>query len=57
MFFVLCPLCGAEVEIPANAVGLDRTDLWNVTRCDDCGTTFDYDDLEVQVRWDDGGRD
>ena len=26
MFFVRCPNCGSEVEIPANAVGGERTD-------------------------------
>ena len=48
MFFVPCPRCGASVDIPAGAVGPERTDLWNVTRCDECDFAFDYDDVEVQ---------
>jgi hypothetical protein len=47
MFYVLCPLCLAKIEVPANAVGTNRTDPWNVIGCDDCGCTFDYDDEEV----------
>ena len=48
MFFVPCPCCGGPVEIPDHAVGPDRTDPWNVCRCDDCDLGFDYDDEEVQ---------
>jgi hypothetical protein len=47
MFYILCPFCQAKVEIPADAVGPNRTDLFNVTRCDDCDAAFDYDDEEV----------
>ena len=47
MFYVICPYCQSHVEIPANAVGPNRTDPWNVVGCDDCGITFDYDDEEV----------
>jgi predicted Zn finger-like uncharacterized protein len=47
MFYITCPYCDARIEIPANAVGPDRTDPWNVIRCDDCDVTFDYDDEEV----------
>jgi hypothetical protein len=47
MFYVICPTCQAKVEIPADAIGPDRTDLYNVTSCDECGTGFDYDDEEV----------
>jgi hypothetical protein len=47
MFYVICPNCQAKVEIPADAIGPDRTDLYNVTSCDACGTGFDYDDDEV----------
>lgn len=47
MFFIVCPFCQARVEIPADAVGLDRSDLFNVTSCDGCGLSFDYDDEEV----------
>lgn len=47
MFYVICPECKAHVEIPADAVGPERTDPWNVTRCLDCGLSFDYDDEEV----------
>ena len=54
MFYVICPLCLAKVEIPANAVGPDRTDLYNVVCCDDCDTAFDYDDDEVVREPDDG---
>lgn len=52
MFFVPCPRCGAAVELPADAVGPDRTDLWNVVSCDECDFAFDYDDCEVQSRHD-----
>ncbi|MBX9791041.1 MAG: zinc-ribbon domain-containing protein [Pirellulales bacterium] len=47
MCFVICPTCQAQIDIPDDAVGPNRTDLWNVVHCDDCGTGFDYDD-EVQ---------
>jgi hypothetical protein len=50
MFYVLCPNCGAQVEIPSDAVGPDRTDPWNVTLCFECGTSIDYDDAEVIER-------
>jgi len=49
MFYILCPLCLAKIEVPPNAVGPDRTDPWNVIGCDDCGFTFDYDDEEVMA--------
>lgn len=48
MFYVLCPDCGTKVEIPANAVGPDRTDIWNVVACDNCDLAFDYPDEDVQ---------
>ncbi len=47
MFYVICPNCQARVEIPENAVGLDRTDPWNVVRCDECDASFDFDDEDV----------
>lgn len=47
MYYVICPLCQAQVEIPASAVGLGRTDPWNVVGCDECNATFDYDDEDV----------
>jgi predicted Zn finger-like uncharacterized protein len=47
VFYVICPTCQACVEIPADAVGPDRTDPWNVVRCDECDAGFDYDDEEV----------
>jgi hypothetical protein len=49
MFYVLCPNCNARVEIPLSAVGPERTDLWNVSSCDECGISFDYDDEEVRT--------
>jgi len=49
MFYVLCPLCSAKIEVPENAVGPASTDPWNVIGCDDCGFTFDYDDEEVMA--------
>ncbi|MBX7165949.1 MAG: hypothetical protein K1X74_06330 [Pirellulales bacterium] len=48
MYFVQCPQCGAKVEIPDDAVGPDRTDLYNIAGCLDCDTGFDYWDDEVQ---------
>ena len=47
MFFIVCPFCQARIEIPADAVGPNRFDLYNVTSCDACGMSFDYDDEEV----------
>jgi hypothetical protein len=52
MFFVVCPGCGSAVEIPETAVGPERTDLWNVCRCDVCNLSFDYDDQELQFEID-----
>lgn len=49
MFFVQCPQCGSVVEIPADAVGKDRTDPWNVSGCDECDCVFDYQDDELQI--------
>ena len=48
MYFVPCPGCGSPVEIPADAVGPERTDLWNVVECDACELAFDYENAEVQ---------
>jgi hypothetical protein len=48
VFFVQCPLCGAPVELPADAVGTNRSDRWNVTGCIECDSTFDFDNDEVQ---------
>jgi hypothetical protein len=47
MFYVICPTCEARVEIPANAIGTDRSDPWNVVQCDECDAGFDYDDEDV----------
>ncbi len=47
MYYVICPYCQAKTEIPADAVGPNRTDLLNSVRCDDCDIAFDYDDDEV----------
>jgi hypothetical protein len=47
MFYVICPVCKSRVEIPDDAVGPERTDLFNVAFCFDCSTGFDYDDEEV----------
>jgi len=55
MYFVQCPLCGAVVEIPDDAVGRKRIDPWNVTGCDECNLAFDYEDEEVQQA-DDGSQ-
>lgn len=49
MFYVICLRCQSKVEIPADAVGPDRTWLWNVTYCEECGLSFDYDDDEVMT--------
>jgi hypothetical protein len=48
MYYVQCPRCGSVVEIPADAVGKDRTDPWNIIECDDCDLAFDFDDEEVK---------
>jgi hypothetical protein len=47
MFYVLCPFCQTKTEIPADAVGAARTDLFNVACCDACGMSFDYDDEDI----------
>ncbi|HEY4313327.1 MAG TPA: hypothetical protein VGN12_28010 [Pirellulales bacterium] len=47
MFYILCPFCHAKLEIPADAIGLTRTDLYNVIHCDECNMSFDYDDEEI----------
>ena len=47
MHYVICPECKSEIEIPPDAVGPDRTDLFNVVRCYECEIGFDYDDEEV----------
>ncbi len=47
MLYVNCPTCEARVEVHPNAVGPDRTDPWNVARCDECDSGFDYDDEEL----------
>lgn len=48
MYFVQCPLCGSLVEIPGDAIGSHRADPWNVTGCEECDSTFDYEDEDVQ---------
>lgn len=48
MSFVQCPHCGSIVKIPEDAVGIERTDPWNVVGCVECDSTFDYQDDEVQ---------
>ena len=55
MFYVICPTCEARVEIPADAVGPDRTDPWNVVQCDECDAGFDYDDEDVFTEEQPGG--
>jgi hypothetical protein len=47
MHSVNCPQCKSECEIPPDAVGPGRTDLFNVASCDGCGLSFGYDDEEV----------
>lgn len=49
MYAVQCPHCGSVVDIPDDAVGIHRTHRWNVARCDDCATGFDYDDEEIEL--------
>ena len=50
MFFVLCPNCQSQIDIPADAVGPNRSELFNIVACDDCGTVFDYDEDECKER-------
>ena len=47
MFYIQCSECGAPIEIDPSAIGSDRTDIWNVEYCFNCGTSFDYDVEEV----------
>ncbi len=49
MYAVQCPHCGSVVDIPDDAVGKHRTHRWNVARCDDCDSSFDYDDEEIEL--------
>ncbi|MBC7854042.1 MAG: hypothetical protein IAF94_11440 [Pirellulaceae bacterium] len=49
MFYVLCPCCGARVEVPSEAIGPGRRRLWNVIVCDTCDASFDYDDEDIQT--------
>ncbi len=47
VYFVFCPECGDRVPLPPQAVGPNRSDLWNVVTCLNCSTSFDYDCIEV----------
>lgn len=47
MFVVRCPECAKLTEIAPDAVGPDRTDLWNVVVCDYSPASFSYDDEDV----------
>ena len=47
MHYVICPECKAQAEVSPDAVGPERTWLFNVTYCDECGLSFSYDDEEV----------
>ncbi len=49
------PYLSGRVEIPGEAVGDDRTDLFNTICCIECGTGFDYDDEEIAHDGDDQG--
>ncbi len=49
MYYVICPECRAQVEIPPDAVGPDRTDLFNVVSCNEYESTFDDDDDQVMT--------
>jgi len=48
MYYVICPECKAEAEVSPDSIGSERTWLWNIACCDECGLTFSYDDEEVQ---------
>jgi hypothetical protein len=48
MYCVICPDCGDVIEIPDDAVGVDRTDPWYVVARDNCDMAFDYDNEEIQ---------
>lgn len=50
LYFVVCPTCNTEVELPADSVGPDRTDLFNVVGCPECSRGFDYDDEDVMEK-------
>lgn len=49
MYAVQCPHCGSVVDIPDDVVGTYRTHRWNIARCDDCDTGFDYDYEEIEL--------
>lgn len=49
MYYVHCPICQTQVEIPNDSVGPDRTDLFNITYCYECDVGFDYDDEDVMT--------
>ncbi len=40
MHYVICPECQAQAEVSPDAVGPERTWLFNVTYCDECGLSF-----------------
>jgi hypothetical protein len=47
MHYVICPECRSKAEVSPDAVGPERTWLFNVTYCDECRLSFSYDDEEV----------
>lgn len=47
MFYVICPDCGAQIEVLPHANGWHRTGLWNVVVCCECDFSFDYDETEL----------
>jgi hypothetical protein len=47
MHYVTCPECKAQAEVSPNAVGPERTWLFNIACCDECGLTFHYRDEAV----------
>lgn len=48
VYFVICHDCVDRIYIPANAIGPDRSDLYDVVSCPNCSTTFDYDSEEIK---------
>lgn len=48
MYFVQCPQCGAVVEIPVEFMEKKRKDYWNAAVCEECDSSFDFENATVE---------
>jgi hypothetical protein len=55
VFFVVCPECGDKVPLPPQAVGENRSDLWNTVGCLDCSCAINFNcdqvDSMPMIQW------